>query len=142
MKLLISGSRKYNNYEELQRIVTEYRIHCALLYGEDVDTILHGGAAGADALASEYAKQNFLTEKVIKPNYENHYHKIAPLARNAKMVAEADVVLCFYRNEQRGGTLDTAKKAITAGKMTWEVLHGKVTQQAPKITLGLLSLTL
>ncbi len=142
MNLLITGSRKYNNYEELQRIVNEFRIHCALLYGEDVDTILHGGAAGADTLASEYAKRNYLTERIVKPDYENHYHKTAPLERNSKLVAEADVVLCFYQKEQGGGTLNTATKAIAAGKMTWEVLHGKVTQHAPKITLGLLSLTL
>lgn len=142
MKLLVTGSRKYNDYEELQRVVTEYRIYCALVYGEDVDTILHGGAPGADALASEYAKRNYLTERVLKPDYKNHYYKLAPLARNAQLVEEADAVLCFYQNEQRGGTLDTAKKAIAAGKMTWEVLYGKVTQHAPKITLGFLSLTL
>jgi len=142
MKLMITGSRRYDNYEELRAVINHYQLHCEYNLDEKITLLLHGGAAGADALAARYAQENGIVEKIVRPNYKNTYYKAAPLLRNTKLVAEAEAVICFYANEQSGGTHDTAKKAMEAGKETWEVLKGRITKYPPIIRLGLVSLTI
>ena len=118
MKLAITGSRKYDNYEELEQVIKSL--------APDATTIITGGAKGADTLAARYAKAHNLELEIIRPDYKKYFAKVAPLMRNNTIVAKADKVIAFYYKTQSGGTLDTTKKAKTAGKLLAEVINGKV----------------
>ncbi len=75
------------------------------------DTIVSGGAIGADTYAREFAKKKGLRLIEYFPNYEK-YGKGAPLERNKLIVEECDCLLAFWDGQSRGTkfTLDYAKK--------------------------------
>lgn len=75
------------------------------------DTIVSGGAKGADTYAREFAKKKGLKLIEYFPNYEK-YGKGAPLERNKLIVDECDCVLAFGDGKSHGTkfTLDYAKE--------------------------------
>ena len=119
MKILISGSRKLTDnttYTQLEK----------LLHTLQPTHILHGGAKGVDTLADRYATENQLPKTIIKPDYQNR-GRHAPLIRNTELVELADKVVCVYSADRirKGGTGDTYKKAIKAGKLAAELIPEK-----------------
>ena len=127
MKLAITGSRKYQDYETLVTILESL--------APAATAIITGGAKGADELAARYAKANGLELITIRPDYKKHNSKVAPLMRNTEIVERADQVIAFYYDKQSGGTLDTARKACAAGKLLAEVLNGEVIQSNQQLRL-------
>lgn len=116
MKILISGSRKLsdnNTYTQLEKLLNT--LHPTM--------ILHGGVVGVDTLAARYANTHNLPQMVIKPDYRNR-GKYAPLIRNTELVHLADKVVCVYAADriQKGGTGDTCRKALKAGKLAAELI--------------------
>ncbi len=79
-----------------------------------VTGIISGGAVGVDTLAAEYAREAGIPLTEFRPDYER-YGRSAPLRRNSRIVAAADVVLAFWDGKSRG-TMDTVRKARAAGK--------------------------
>lgn len=75
------------------------------------DTIISGGAIGADTYAREFARKKGLRLIEYFPNYEK-YGKVAPLERNKLIVEEFDCVLAFWDGKSRGTkfTLDYAQE--------------------------------
>lgn len=75
------------------------------------DTIVSGGAIGADTYAREFARKKGLKLIEFFPNYEK-YGKGAPLERNKLIIEECDCVLAFWDGESHGTkfTLDYAKE--------------------------------
>jgi hypothetical protein len=119
MKILISGSRKLrdnNTYTQMEKVLNTL----------SPTKILHGGAKGVDTLAARYANQNNLPQTVIKPNY-NKGGRNAPLMRNTELVKRADKVICIYSADRirKGGTGDTYRKAMKAGKLAAELIPEK-----------------
>lgn len=119
MKILISGARSLSDnktYTELEKALKNL----------NPTTILHGGAKGVDTLAAQYATQNKLPQTVIKPDYTKG-GKYAPLLRNTELVKQADKVICIYAADRirKGGTGDTYKKAMKAGKLAAELIPEK-----------------
>ena len=127
MKLAITGSRNYQDYETLVTLLESL--------APEATAIITGGAKGADELAARYAKANGLELITIRPDYKKYYSKVAPLMRNTEIVERADQVIAFYYEKQSGGTLDTARKARAAGKLLAEVLNGKVIQSNQQLRL-------
>ena len=125
--LAITGSRKYTNYEELEKVIKSL--------APNATVIITGGAKGADELAARYAKAHELELVIIRPDYKNQVAKVAPLLRNTTIVNKADKVIAFYYLKQSGGTLDTAKKAMTAGKLLAEVINGKIIKHHDNLLL-------
>ncbi len=80
-----------------------------------ITEIISGGAEGADSLAKEFAEGMMVPFKEIRPDYEAYASnpRIAPLARNKCMVAEADIVVAFWDGKSRGTkfTIDAALDA-------------------------------
>lgn len=74
-------------------------------------TIVHGGARGADTLASEWCQMhNDVIEEVHKPDWDA-YGKVAGFVRNQEMVSlGADVCLAFPRGKS-AGTRDCIARA-------------------------------
>jgi len=119
MKILISGSRKLSDNK------TYTQIEKALNHLAPTE-ILHGGAKGVDTLAARYANLKKLPQTVIKPDYTKG-GKYAPLMRNTELVKMADKVVCVYAADRirKGGTGDTYRKAMKAGKLAAELIPEK-----------------
>ncbi len=75
------------------------------------DTIVSGGARGADTYAREFAQKHNLTLIEFLPEYDK-YGKGAPLVRNKLIIDNCDCVLAFWDGKSRGTkfTLDYAKE--------------------------------
>ena len=75
------------------------------------DTIVSGGAKGADTYAREFAHKHNLTLIEFLPEYDK-YGKGAPLVRNKLIVDNCDCVLAFWDGKSRGTkfTLDYARE--------------------------------
>ncbi|MEM9885207.1 MAG: DUF2493 domain-containing protein [Bacteroidota bacterium] len=132
MTILITGSRSYQNKELLEKTLTE------MIGKEERVTIAHGGAKGADQLANQIARERGYETKVIKPNYEKYGSKAAPLKRNTELVKTADCILAAYGagRDRKGGTWDTAQKALAANKLLVEIMSdGTVRKTTPQPTL-------
>lgn len=106
MKIAIIGSRKFQNYELLKKMVKDY-----ILYQNDVKiTIVSGGAKGADTLAEQFAKEFDFEMKIFHPNWEQ-FGREACYARNTQIVEFADLVFAFW-----DGTSPGTKDSITKAK--------------------------
>ena len=75
------------------------------------DTIVSGGAIGADTYAKEFAIANNLKLLEFLPEYDK-YGKSAPLVRNRLIVENCDALIAFWDGKSRGTkyTLDYAKR--------------------------------
>lgn len=107
MRIIIAGSRDYDNYEEAAKLIDEFI--------KDIDTsnpvIISGGAKGADKIGEEYAARNDLDCVVYRANW-GKYGKQAGVIRNGEMAKNADCLLAFWNGESRGtyNMINTAKK--------------------------------
>lgn len=113
MIVLVCGGRTYSDrdavFEELDLLHHERRI----------DVIVHGGAAGADALASEWAKARWVSEQHYPADWATHGNAAGPI-RNAQMLREGtpDLVLAFPGGR---GTADMIRQAQAAGVHVQEI---------------------
>lgn len=82
------------------------------------DTIISGGATGADDLAAHFANEYHIKKIVYKPDYKQ-YGAAAPFIRNQLIIDDADYVIAFWDGKSTG-TFDTIKKAQKKGI---QVLH-------------------
>lgn len=107
MKLAVVGSRTFNNYklleEELDKIT------------EGVEIIITGGALGADSLASIYARENNIPEKLYLPDWQT-FGKSAGIRRNTLIVDNCDYLIAFWDGKSKG-TKDSLDKAKKQGKL-------------------------
>ena len=135
MKLLITGSRQFTDYEGLKLAIAAVEKE----RGKAVTLLLHGGAKGADTLAHRYAEEMGIEVEVILPDYKSHHGKQAPLKRNEELVKRAEVVLALYGPRGRkGGTYYTAQKAMMARKpLTERLADGTLLHNEPELILAL-----
>lgn len=115
MKVLICGSRHFNDYDKLY-----YEINGILFDKgnyEDytiVDCIVSGHAKGADTLGEQYAKNNNIPLEIYPANWDK-YGKAAGPIRNKQMLDEGkpDLVIAFMAKDSRGtkNMVDQATKA-------------------------------
>ena len=75
------------------------------------DTIVSGGARGADTYAKEYALKNNIAIIEFLPDYRKYGRK-APLMRNLQIVDNCDYLLALWNGVSRGTkfTIDYARK--------------------------------
>lgn len=75
------------------------------------DTIVSGGARGADTLAKEYAVRNDIPLIEFLPEYDR-YGRRAPLMRNIQIVDNCDFLLALWDGRSPGTrfTIDYAVK--------------------------------
>lgn len=110
MRVAIVGARTFPHLEFVRAFVQE------LPRGV---TVVTGGARGVDQAAAEAAKEAGLPVEVILPELEGctkHYEMTrAYYARNQKIVDRSDLVIAFT-HKPTGGTWDTIRRAVRAGK--------------------------
>jgi hypothetical protein len=105
IRVLVTGGRDYENreavFKALQAIHEKVRI----------DTIIHGKARGADALADEWASSAGVTVEAYPAEW-NKYGKAAGPIRNREMLLEStpDLVVAFPGGKGTKNMVDLCKK--------------------------------
>lgn len=97
MRLLITGSRFFDDYDVMDKAMKQIRQQ----HGDEV-VLVHGGAAGADVLSGRFAHKYGWEVEEHKANWKRFGPSAGPI-RNQEMVdAGADLCLAFPRGESRG----------------------------------------
>lgn len=109
-KVIIAGSRKYDNYAFLKEKCN--RILSAKLADPNIDVIVVSGhASGADALGERYASEMGLKIE-LHPADWSRFGRAAGPRRNAEMAASADALIAFPKvGEANRGTLNMIQQA-------------------------------
>lgn len=102
MKLAVVGSRNFDDYEFLKKM---------LQYHSCVQ-IISGGAQGADTLAKQYAAENGIPIREFIPDWDAH-GKSAGFLRNEQIVKHCDELVAFWNSTSRGAkhSIDLAEQA-------------------------------
>lgn len=107
MRIIIAGSRTFDNYALLERTMDK------LTFKLKKVIVLSGTADGADALGERWALSKI--GRVLMryhPDWEKH-GKSAGAVRNAEMVANAEALVAFWDGKSPG-TKDVISKARKA----------------------------
>ena len=111
MNILVCGSRTFNDYNEmLNKLKSIVKPN---------DTIISGGAVGADSYAVLFAKEFNINYTIIKPKW-SLYGKSAGFKRNIEMLDMLntnDLVVAFIVNDSQG-SMHTVKNAEQRGIKT------------------------
>ena len=119
MRLAIVGGRDFTNFSLLESILWDLlHIRRGTI---PKDTIISGGARGADSLAKKYVKEEELEYVEYLPEWDK-YGKSAGFIRNQLIVDNCDMVLAFWDGQSRG-TADTIEKAKKTKKPTFIIYY-------------------
>lgn len=103
--VMVTGSRGWTDYASIEEVLA-----AAVIQG---DTLIQGGARGADKHAREWALLHSIPCETYAPDRlipsPQRYHE-----RNDAMLKRADVVLAFW-DGQSPGTRSVIEKAQAAG---------------------------
>lgn len=105
MKVIIAGSRTFNDYNLLKKYCNKY------LQNQTEIEIVSGTANGADKLGEQYA--NEFGYKITQfPAKWDKYGKLAGFKRNEDMAKYADSLIAFWDGTSRGtqNMIELAKK--------------------------------
>jgi hypothetical protein len=95
MKIIIAGSRIFNDYVELCNT-------CDFLISNQSNIeIVSGTAKGADELGEKYARERNYRIRQFPANW-NKYGKSAGYIRNAEMAAYSDMLIVFWNRKSKG----------------------------------------
>lgn len=98
MKIIVAGSRNFNDYELLK---AELNLLIAPNVIDREVVIVSGTASGADQLGERYATENNLP--VVRfPADWNKYGKSAGYVRNKQMAEYATHCVCFWDGKSKG----------------------------------------
>ena len=113
MKVIIAGSRTFNNYD----LLCETMAHL-LDNGLITHEIVCGGARGTDELGARWAKAVNIPIKYFYADW-NKYGKAAGPIRNEQMGNYADYLIAFWNGISPGtkNMIDTMKKLNKHGKV-------------------------
>lgn len=106
MKIIVAGSRDFENYELLKNKLDK------LLINQKEVQIVSGGCRGTDKLGERYAKENGYSLKIFKADWGKYGKKAGPL-RNKQMAEYAEGLVAFYKEGSKG----TKNMIEEAGKM-------------------------
>lgn len=112
MKVIIAGSRNFNNYELLKNTLIPFIIE------NNIEEIVSGGAKGADKLGILFGNQMHIPVKIFYPDWEK-YGKSAGIIRNHQMGDYADYLIAFWDGKSHGtkDMIEYMKKLNKHGKV-------------------------
>ncbi len=110
MKIAVVGSRDFDDYEFLKKILDYH----------PCTKIISGGAPGADTLAKQYSAEKGIPMKEFPANWDV-YGKSAGYIRNKQIVEVSDEVVAFWNKKSRGTkhTIDLANDANKPVHIYW-----------------------
>lgn len=118
MKLIIAGSREFDDYDLLRDVIIRTYPDPYLV----IEEIVSGTARGADKLGERFASQFGIRLKQFPANWER-WGKSAGYIRNADMAVYANALLAFWDGESKGTRhmIDTAiKKELTVNIINYK----------------------
>lgn len=97
MKVLVCGSRHFNDFEKLCDVLDAMDAHC------EITEIIEGGARGADRLAVRWANDLRIPVREFPADWDKHGKAAGPI-RNSQMLREGmpDMVVAFLAPNSRG----------------------------------------
>jgi hypothetical protein len=95
MKVIIAGSRDFNDYDRLR----SYCDH--VLQNQTEVEIVSGAARGADQMGERYANEKGYPIKRFKPDWDR-LGKSAGYVRNSDMAEYADALIAFWDGSSKG----------------------------------------
>lgn len=103
MRVIIAGGRDFNDYDLLLDAIEEAQFN--------IETVVSGGARGADYLGEQFASDMNLKLNVYNADWEKHGRAAGPI-RNRKMAENADGLIAMWDGESRGtkNMIETATK--------------------------------
>lgn len=114
MLLLVTGSRGIQERTVINNVLNGILADCSRR-GDQL-WLLHGGAAGVDQIAHNWAWKMHISTTSIPPDYDDptlKSRKQAPLRRNLKMLdMKPDLVVAFWDGQSPGTkhTIDNARR--------------------------------
>ena len=93
MKLIVAGSRTFQDYALLASVLGQHRHH--------ITELLHGGARGADRLAFRWAVRHHVHSHCFAADWER-FGKAAGVRRNHQMARAGDVLVAFHVHNSPG----------------------------------------
>lgn len=132
MKIIIAGSRTFNDYDSLVEFCDKK------INGMKNVEIVSGGAKGADALGERYAAERGYELTKFEADWTNiegkesseigekngyKYWKMAGLVRNGEMARYADGLLLFWSGNPRSGSANMLKQAKQNNLKIREFIH-------------------
>ncbi len=105
MRVLVCGSRDFNDSEKLKEVLDEI----------DITTVIEGEAKGADKLSRIYAEHRGIPVEAYPADWGKYGNSAGPI-RNRQMLEEGypDQVVAFRVNNSKG-TTDMINQATKAG---------------------------
>lgn len=95
MKVIIAGSRDFNDYEKLKEV-------CDYMLSRQTDVeIVSGAARGADILGEQYAKEKGHSLKQFPAEWDK-FGKRAGYLRNEDMAKYSDALIAFWDGKSKG----------------------------------------
>lgn len=107
-KLAVIGSRTFEDYDYLRKTILEH-VDC-----EALQTIISGGATGADALAERFAAEFNLPTEIYPADWKR-YGRAAGPKRNTTIAKACDGCIAFTIGPSPG-TMDAIKKCRAQNK--------------------------
>lgn len=95
MKVIIAGSRTFNDYEKLKSYCDK------VLSSQNNIEIVSGTATGADMLGERYAKEKNYSIKKFPADWDK-YGKGAGYIRNKEMAEYSDALIAFWNGKSKG----------------------------------------
>jgi len=108
MKVIIAGSRDFDDYELMKKSLKGMTF---------ITEVVNGGARGADTLGGQFGIDNGMVVKLFPAQWEK-YGKKAGHIRNTQMAEYADMLIAFWDGMSKG----TAHMIKEAKKRNLEVL--------------------
>lgn len=105
MRIAIVGGRRRRDKDYVRSVLDQFV--------QEGDTIISGGARGADQMARDYAEERKLSFVEYRPEPPAFREQL--MARNT-LIAEACEVLFAFPDAWSRGTYDTIHKAESKGK--------------------------
>jgi hypothetical protein len=104
MKVIIAGSRNFNDYETLKKVCDH------MLSRQDEVEIVSGTARGADQLGEQYGIEKGYKIKQFPPDWSKG--KSAGYIRNEDMAKYGEALIAFWDGESKGTShmINLAKK--------------------------------
>ena len=122
-KLIIAGTRSFNDYELLRNIVSALFMKRRCWTINWNEEIVNGGAPGADTLAVRYATEADIPFKVFPADWKKYGRSAGP-RRNRQMAEYADAAIVFWDGKSRG-TQNMIQQMRELGKPVEVVIYPK-----------------
>lgn len=113
MRVLVCGSRDYADRAMVYAVLDRVRAKHPDLY------VIHGGASGADHLASDWAEAAGVPQQEFLARWSEYGRRAGPM-RNQRMLEEGkpDAVVAFPGGT---GTEDMVRRAAASGLPIWRI---------------------